>query len=556
MAFLSSVRNLLFGPPPPPIPEIKLKERALAFPPSVIGGSLWTKEEAWLDRTLNPFSTRLYDAAEVRPYTADWQGFATSGSYEVLHAWRRVCYLARDLERNNNHVIAFNRELRNNVLGSSGIRMQPRVRLQRGGKLNKALNTLIKEAWYDFRASGVYEVTEQWGGQTLDEMCLQRMATDGGVLLRLHRGYPGNKYRFAVQALEVDALDLYANAPFPPTNNRVTTGVEVSNLGRPVAYHLLDFNEADLWANQITGQRVRIPAEDIIHLWLPARITAVRGVSWFAPAMIDLRMLGKYEEAAVISARNAAAKMGFYERTADAPRYEGQGTRPDGSIVEEITPGLIPELPPGYTFKPFDPGQPNEVYVHFKKGILRSISSGLGVMYNSIANDLESVNYSSARFGKDIENENWKCLQRFLVEQLLAKVFKAWLECAVMAGVIPIPFAMVETVCKSIVWRPRGWAYVDPTKETQSALASIDGGLATRRKELADLGIDLDEFLDEVEAERDDLEERKIVFVNPYSRKPEIESSLENPDVTPAVAAEEVVKPPRSNGAKLNGSRA
>jgi lambda family phage portal protein len=535
MPLLSSLRNLLYGPPvSTAIPEIRLKERAEGplLPPGLAPGSLWSKEDAWLDRALNPFSERLYDAAAVRPYTADWQGFATSGSYEILNAWRRVCYLARDLERNNSHAISFLRELRNNVLGSTGIRMQPRVTLQRGGKLNKPLNALIKAAWLDFRRSGVYEVTEQWSGQTLDELCLTRMATDGGVLLRLHRGYP-NKYRFAVQAMEIDSLDIMANVSNPPGSNRITTGVETNDLGKPVAYHCLDFYQADLWSNQITGKRVRVPAEDMLHLWLPQRITSVRGISWFTSAMIDLRMLGKYEEAAVISARNAAAKMGFYERDQDAPRYEGQGQRPDGSIIEEITPGLIGELPPGYKFRPFDPGQPNEQYPHFKKGILRTISSGLGVMYNTLANDLESVNFSSSRYGKSVENESWKCLQRFLIEQLLAKIFKAWLECAVMAGAVPLPFSQIEEVCKSIVWRPRGWSYVDPTKETQSALASIDGGLTTRRKELGDLGIDYDEFLDEVEAEREEQEERQIVFTNPYSRQPEVESTTEDPEVAP-----------------------
>jgi len=348
--------------------------------------------------------------------------------------------------------------------------------------------------------------------------------------------------------MEVDSLDIMANTSNPPNANRITTGVETNDLGKPVAYHCLDFYQADLWSNQITGKRVRIEAEDMLHLWLPTRITAVRGISWFTSAMIDLRMLGKYEEAAVISARNAAAKMGFYERTMDAPRYEGQGQRPDGSIIEEITPGLIGELPPGYTFKPFDPGQPNEQYAHFKKGILRTISSGLGVMYSSVANDLESVNYSSARFGKDIENENWRCLQRFLVEQLLAKIFKPWLECAVLAGIIPIPFSSVDAVCASIVFRPRGYSYVDPTKETQSALASIDGGLATRRKELGDLGIDYDEFLDEVEAERDEQEERGIVFVNPYSRQPEVEATTEDPSSSPG-------NPPSTeSSASTNGS--
>jgi lambda family phage portal protein len=561
MGFLNNVRSLLVGSPPvkSAIPEkfvLRKPEPLRIVPPGVLG-SLWSKEEAWLERALNPFTsnTRAYDVSTTHSYTADWQGFSTSGNYEVLNAWRQVCYLSRDLERNNSHAISFLRELKNNVLGSTGIRMQPRVMLQKGGRLNKPLNLEIKNAWTDFRRKGNFEVTGQWSGQTLDEVLLQRLATDGGAVLRLHRGYSGNKYRFAVQAMEVDALDLWYNTTYQGSNNRVTMGIETNSFAKPVAYWLLDYYQSDLMANNATGTRVRVPASDIVHLWMPGRITAVRGVSWFAPAMIDLRMLGKYEEAAVISARNAAAKMGFFEREKDlAARYEGQAELKDGTIIEEVNPGLIVDLPTGVKFKPFDPGQPNDTYPDFRKNILRTICSGLGAMYNSVGNDLESINYSSARFGKDVENETWKSLQRFYAEQLLQEVFNAWLECSVLSGAIEMPFSQIENVQKSIVWRPRGYAYVDPTKETQSALAAIDGGLSTYRKELADLGIDFDEFLDEVEYERDELERRGIVFVNAYSRRPEVEASLEDPAVKPGTLEAEAK--PAANGKNGKSAKA
>lgn len=554
MGFLNSLKTFFIGAPervlePPKLPA-----------PMVLGPSTVSRTEEWLKRELDPFSaTRIYDAAIPRPYTADWQGWATSGSYEVLNAWRRVCYLARDLERNNSHCVAFLRELRNNVLGSTGIRPHPRVMLQKGNRLNKTLCKEIKTEWNLFRRRGNYEVTGLWSGQTCDELALQRMAVDGGVLLRLHRGY-ANRWRFAVQLIEVDALDLWYNTTNVPTGNRVTTGVETDKLGRPAAYWLLDFYEADLFANQYTGQRVRVPANELIHLWLPSRITSVRGVSWFTPAMIDLRMLGKYEEACVISARNSAAKMGFYEKEKDSPKYEGQGSRPDGSIIEEITPGLISELPAGYKFKPFDPGQPSDMYPHFRKNILRSICSGLGSMYNTVGNDAESVNYSSARFAKETENENWKILQRFLSEQLEQAVFDAWLECAVLAGAIQTSFTQIDAIKTSMTWRPRGYSYIDPQKDSQASLGNIDGGLSTRRKELADLGLDYDEFLDEVEDERDDLEARGIVFTNPYSKKPEVESSLENPAVEPGISEEAAKEqaqatPMRPGAVKPNGAK-
>jgi lambda family phage portal protein len=535
---------------------------------------LWGPEDKWLRETLDPFLvTRGYDASVPRPYTADWLATSTSGSFETLNAWRRLTYLARDLERNSNHIKAFQRDARNNVLGHTGIKLQPQVMLLKGNRLNKTLNKQIKTEWNAFRRRGFYEVTEQWSGQTADEMCLARLLTDGGIFLRLHRGY-NNKWRFAVQMMEVDVVNLWNNTTNTGTNNRITTGVETNPLGKPVAYWCWSYPQADLFANQAFGPQVRVPAEDIIHLWFPDgnRITAVRGITTYASSMLDLRMLQKYEEAAVVSARNSAAKMGFYERDPTAPRYTGQGQRPDGSIIEEITPGLICELPPGYKFVPFNPGAPDNIYPNFRKNLLRSICGGLGAQYTSVGNDWESINYSSSRAEKETENQNWRCLQRFLFEQLHQRVFEAWIECAVLAGTIDVPFSQVETIKSSVTWQPRGYPHVDPEKESMSALANIDGGLTTRRRELAELGIDYDEFLDEVEAERKELQRRQITFVNDFSKHPEVQASVENPAMTPAMSeqvakeqqlqapAEEEVAPvnrvTKVNGTpKSNGSR-
>jgi lambda family phage portal protein len=547
MGLISSIRSFLAPVPRvPALPaDVKLVRTGLPFPPSLLlNGHAKTETERWMDRMLDAFTpgslSRAYDGAvNATIYDPSWQGHSTSGSYEVLHGWRQVCYLARDLERNNSHVTSWLREVSNNVFGYTGIRMQPRIKLVDGrrkdrtsGPLHTALNKVIKDAWTDFRRKKNFEVTQKFSGATWDELLMRRALVDGGVLLRLYRNYP-NKYGFAVQAIEIDALDLWANEIYGP--NRITTGVETDDLAKVSGYWLIDFAQSDLMAVNTIGRRIRYLPEDIIHFWFPSRITAVRGISTLAPTMIDLRMLGKYEEASAIAARNASAKMGFYLRDPlhPGPQYEGQRTRPDGTIVEEVSPGSLFELPVGYKFQPFDPGQPNDTYPEFRKGMLRTCASGMGVMYNTLANELESINYSSARWGAEVEHEFWRRIQRYYAESVLAEIFRPWLECSILAGAIPAPFSAVEEICNSIVWRPRGWQFIDPLKDSQASLAAIDGGLSTYRRELMELGIDWEEHLDEIEEERAELARRGIVFVNPFSRRPEILGSLEDPSVEP-----------------------
>jgi lambda family phage portal protein len=474
---------------------------------------------------------RRYDAAVPTLTQADWQSWLTSGSYEILHASRILRAKARDLERNNPHVRAFSRELCNNVLGASGIRFFSRVPNLKGPNLNKKLNASVQDGWQSYRRKENFEVRKKWTGLECDKIILQRLAVDGEVLLQLVPGY-NNEHRFAVQMIECDSLDIFHNSSEVP-NKRIVMGVEMDDYGCPTGYNLLDYPQTSTWVENVPMKRHYVPARDLIQIYLPDRMSSVRGVTWLASNMTKLRTLERYEEAVAIGNRLAAAKMGFLESQADAQPYEGQGQTPSGETIEEIVPGIMVDLPYGKTFKPFDPKPGPQTYGDFRKGCLRSISAGLGIMYNTLSNDLESVNYSSARFGKDIENENWRGLQTFLADHYLQDVFAAWLPYAILSGKIEgALMTQKDSIVLNTRWAGRGFPYVDPQKEVQSTLNAIDGGLTTRRRELEEKGLELEEVYDELAEEQEYQDEKGLVFANPANKNPQ-QPSVEDPGVSP-----------------------
>jgi lambda family phage portal protein len=528
MAFFSEIGNYLFGGNARD-KHIEAVERAL----ETIKLSPRTVKRLDLD---GPVRLRRYDAAIPTLTQADWQVWLTSGSYEILHASRILRARARDLERNNPHVRSFNRELCNNVLGAGGIRFFSRVPNLKGPNLNKRLNGAVQDGWKDYRRKENYEVRAKWTGLEVDKMVLQRLAVDGEVLLQIVRGYD-NEHRFAIQMIECDSLDVYYNSSEGPTK-RVVMGIEMNDWGKPLGYHLLDYPQTSTWAENVPMKRHYVPAADLIHIYLPDRMSSVRGVTWLASVMTKMRTLERYEEATAIGNRLAAAKMGYLESTPDAQPYEGQGQTKTGETVEEIVPGLVIDLPPGKSFKPFDPKNGPQTYGDFKKGILRSIASGLGIMYNTLASDLEGISYSSARFGRDIEIETWRGLQTFYADHCLQDVFAAWLPYGILTGQINGALMSQKTlIVKNTRWAGRGWPFVDPVKETQSALNAIDGGLTTRRRELEQQGLELEDVYDEIAEEKELQEEKGLVFTNPVSKSP-TQSTAENPEVEPAGAPE------------------
>jgi capsid protein len=84
-----------------------------------------------------------------------------------------------------------------------------------------------------------------------------------------------------------------------------------------------------------------MPADEIIHVFVPEFAEQVRGVPWMYAALLNLVHLGAFEEAAVIAARIGAANMGFIESPdggktlADmaAPGPKGDGTESTAAIA-------------------------------------------------------------------------------------------------------------------------------------------------------------------------------------------------------------------------------
>ena len=474
-------------------------------------------------------STRIYDAAMPSNTQADWSAWLTTGNYEIFHAHRVVRARVRDLERNNPHVKSFLRELKANVLGYHGIKLDSKVPMLKGPNLNVKLNTAVGAAWKTFRKAAHYEVRGLFSGLEIDAQILQRLAVDGEVLIQLIRGpAAGNKFNFSVQLIECDFLDIFYNSQLGA--NRVTMGVEVTSFGKPVAYHVIDYPQTDMFSQNMQAPRKRIPAKDLIHVFIPERLTAVRGMSWFAANAVDLRTLDQFEQYTLVAQRCFAAKMGVSESVPGAQPYEGQGTAPTGETINELQAGIIEEMPFGKTIKFFDPQVPGASYGEFRKQHLRKISAGLGIIYNSLASDFESYNYSSARAAKDIENEWWRELQRFYADHVLSRIFNEWLPYAILSNTVEgASITQLEPITEHAEWNPRGFSYVDPTKEVQSSLNAIDGGLTSRRRELAERGIEYEVFLDELAQDKALEEEKGLVFSNPANRNPNVVPTAEEP---------------------------
>ncbi len=132
------------------------------------------------------------------------------------------------------------------------------------------------------------------------------------------------------------------------------------------------------------------------------------------------------------------------------------------------------------------------------------MASGLGVVYPSLANDLEGVNFSSIRHGALEERDQWRIMQNWLIEHLHEKVYDDWLLMALSFGGLPFPLTRLEKF-NAAVWQPRGWAWVDPVKDAKANRMMREDGIKSRQAAAAEMGRDFNDEVKEIQRENEML---------------------------------------------------
>lgn len=468
---------------------------------------------------------RLYAGAADNRLTGDFLQGITSGRQELKGDLQKLRARSRQLCRDNPVARRFLALCAENVIGHKGIRLQAKAENARG-ELSTDLNGRIEEAWCDWGRPATCTVTGYSSWPHFQAQILQTVARDGEAFVRRVRGYP-NRYGYALQLLDADQCDEGFDRKAGPGVNQIISGVEVDGWGKPVAYWLWSDHPNDAYGVLRLRQRVRVPADEVLHLFVPKRAGQVRGEPWLTPVIIWLQMLYGYAEAELVAARTAAAKMGFIVQGEEA-----LGTDPeqDYPTTMQAEAGVIDRLAKGETFQAWDPTHPSGNFGPFLNTVLHLVAQGLNVSHANLTGDLSQVNYSSIRAGMLAERDQWRLLQAWFAEHCCQPVFEGWLPMAMLSPWLTLPGGDASRYFTAATWQPRGWAWVDPQKDVQAAVEARKHGMTTLRRILAEQGDDLEELLMERAEEDALLAEYGITLGDPPAQAPASDSPGEAED--------------------------
>lgn len=484
--------------------------------------------------------TRLYAGARNSRLTGGFGSGDTSADAELNSSLAKLRQRSRELVRDAAFAKRAREVVVNNVIGA-GVGLQAQVRSTRD-TLRGDVNDGIENAWWSWCDADSCHTGGALHFHDFERACMGQVFDAGEVFVRKHYSrFGGSSVPLALELIEAERLASEYQSPAgidPGSNYRL--GVEHDSFGRAIAYWFRERHPGDLrWTVGGSERLVRVPASDIVHLRIITRWPQTRGEPWLHAVVRKLGDVDGYSESEVVAARAAAAYMAIIETPDPASPLVGAEEGANGQKQIEIEPGTAVHLQPGEKWNSYTPNRPNPNMEGFMRHMLREIAAGASCSYESLSRDYSQSNYSSSRLALLDDRDTWKTLQQWWVRSFRAPLHRVWLRQAVLSRAIPAirveEYAIDPSKFESVQFKPRGWNWVDPTKEVNAYKEAVKAGFMTVTDVIAATanGQDIEEVLDTRERELQMMADKGLAFDTDPTLAPATEPAAPPPPEAP-----------------------
>lgn len=374
-------------------------------------------------------------------------------------------------------------------------------------RFNRIKNPVRKQEVTDLHNDFVAQsdadgVLNLYGQQTL---AVRSWFESGEVFARKRARRPdaGFAVPMQVQLIEADFVPLLDADTWPGllTGNRIRSGIELTISNRRVAYWVYKEHPGDgvmgNLSNVSTTLLVRIPAEDMLHIFFPTRPGQLRGVPAMAPVLAKLRSINDYDDTVLERQKLANLFVGFITRTmggsGDPEADPLTGMPIEGSMSAPLVglqPGIMQELDNGEDVKWSNPPEAGTMYHEYMRTQNMTTAAAAGMPYELMSGDIRQVSDRTLRvlmneFRRLAEQRQWQ-----VVIPMFCKPIMTWFaEAAFLAGKIE----QSEIVyVRNAEHSPHGWAYIHPVQDVQGKALEVSSGFRSRASVVGERGDDIE----------------------------------------------------------------
>ena len=306
------------------------------------------------------------------------------------------------------------------------------------------------------------------------------------------------RFKLDLQLIEADCVcSDYRSEVF--SENEVD-GIRYDKFGNPVSYNVMPHPGS----GNVTGKGTRVPAENMIHLYLPERPGQHRGVPELTAAFPGLALLRRYTLAMVKKMETSANISGVIQ-TNDT------GNGEEETELDEFKPFTLPRdaftaLPKGYSLQSHMLNNPTDSQSNFALQVKCELARALNLPKNVALGDSSGYNYASGRLDYQ-EYDKYLTVDRLRqANVVLAPIMRHWLS----EWWPQTNFRRIEPL--DYIWFWDGRAHVDPVKEANAEMQRLLNGTTTLAIECARQGYDWEQIQDQRLAEElREIQQRKAL---------------------------------------------
>lgn len=399
-----------------------------------------------------------------------------------------------------------------------GIAITPRFRLIK----NKVRRAVVNMLWTDFvKKADADCVLDLYGMQTL---AVRSWLERGEVFARrrYRKASDGLPVAMQVQLLEADMVPNFDSKTFRAlkSGNAIKSGIEFDSRGKKVAYWVYKEHPDDGTTSTrgvpVESDLIRVPAEDMLHMFEPRRIGQRRGVPILAPVMARLRNINDYEDVTLERQKIANLFVAFIKRTlptldpldptASALTGMASALDDDNNPLVPLKPGLLQELEDGQDVTFARPPDPATNYSDYMRTSHLGTAAGGGLPYELMSGDIKDVSDRTLRvvineFRRFAEQRQWQ----IIIPMFCQRVVEWFADAAVLQGDVSV---LEHGSIVRAEHAPHGWEYIHPVQDVQGKALEVKNGFRSRSSVIGEGGDDPDA----VDAERAEDAEREAAL--------------------------------------------
>lgn len=424
------------------------------------------------------YRAQAYEGATSGRRAAGWNAPATGPNRALNGSLNTLRNRSLQGVRNNQWL---ERAISRNVVNEVGTGITPIFESSDDG-FNEALSQL----WLPWTGQASPDGVLDFYGQLSQAVRCRR--TEGEVFIRL-RPRPasfGMTVPIQLQVIEPHHVPETENRT-RRNGNKIIAGIEFNKRGQRVAVWMYPEHPQDSnGASFSTAKLLRIPANQVIHHYLPLRPGQVRGEPDIVQALLRAKTYDSYEDSELVRKETRAPFTGWlqkeYQGDADW-KYDpitGEPMAEDEPLPEiSAQPGTILTGAAGEKLTLFDGDNTGSGYTDFQEQQKLAIAAGAKSLYELVTGDWSKINDRTYRamiteYRREIEMAQ----DHLTIHQICERVGFWFTDAAVLTGKAQAPsYADKYDDYNRRDWRTQRWPHIHPTQDAQAAVLELNNDL-------------------------------------------------------------------------------